>query len=865
MTAGGYWDKVGMLGSTVARRMFLTFVGCALLPVTALALLAFVDVRDHLDELSGKRLHEVSKSTGMTVVERVSFLESDLHLIAVNLKAASARSPAPANRDFGDRIASRFLSLTVVARDGRVVSALVGPPVTLPELSSARRAHMASGQMIVVTAPRGGRVAVVAATLVDPARPDGEILAGEVDPEYLWAGDGFTTPGIEQCILDEQDRVLFSSMAGAAPLKQLRAAIASKGSTGRFEWQRGSDDYVAAFWTIFMRPKYSAEWTVVQSEPLGQVQKPIREFGGPFSLVVLSTFLVVTFFSLRQIRRSTVPIEQLLEATRRLRADDFSSRVQITSRDEFAALGDAFNDMTESIGRHLRIMNTINRVGLLLSAEKDESRLLETVVFGAQEVFNADAAGLFVVSQDEPRLALAHVQSLSLRYPAGTAAPGVASPFDGPLVMPTIRHARERTIASVDVYADAAEDFSVLFEFDRRVGYRSRSFLSVPLRNDENEVIGIVVLINPSTKVSGRPVAFSEEDRRLMESLASQAAVAITKNRLVQDFKGLFEGLTDLVSTAIDEQSPHTGGHVRRVVVLSAMIADAMAHSDDPNIRDRALSEEERYELRIAALLHDCGKLTTPVHLTDKATKLQAIVDRMRLIEARAETARRQFRVRLLEDQVRRLAAGGDDGLAAIDCASDAFDRQLQQDLGTLRACNLGHEDMPDELWQRACEIAGRYTWLDMLGDQASLVSPDEMYHLETKKGTLTREEREIIQGHVLSTMRMLEQLPYPKRLRNVPTYAGTHHERMSGDGYPFRLAGDEIPIQGRIIAIADVLEALTARDRPYRHAMTLHEAMEVLGRLAESGSIDQSLYRLVVAEHIHERYARDYLHGVAS
>ncbi len=157
-----------------------------------------------------------------------------------------------------------------------------------------------------------------------------------------------------------------------------------------------------------------------------------------------------------------------------------------------------------------------------------------------------------------------------------------------------------------------------------------------------NEVIGILQLVNAQSRRTGAIVPFSEEDQRLAESLASQAAVALTKNRLVEDFKGLFEGMTDLISTAIDEQSPHTGGHVRRVVVLSTMIAEAMSRSPNRAVRDRALSSDELYELRIAALLHDCGKLTTPVHLTDKRTKLQGIFDRMRLVEARSETVRRQ-------------------------------------------------------------------------------------------------------------------------------------------------------------------------------------------------------------------------------
>jgi HD-GYP domain-containing protein (c-di-GMP phosphodiesterase class II) len=435
----------------------------------------------------------------------------------------------------------------------------------------------------------------------------------------------------------------------------------------------------------------------------------------------------------------------------------------------------------------------------------------------------------------------------------------------GVAVLPTLRHATDRVITSHDVHTDANEDFSALVEFDRRTGYRSQSFMSVPLRNHENELLGVVLAINAQSRATGAVVPFSEKDQRLMESLASQAAVAITKNRLVRDFKGLFEGLTDLISTAIDEQSPHTGGHVRRVVVLSTMIAEAMSRSADATVRKQALSEEQLYELRIAALLHDCGKLTTPVHLTDKATKLQGIVDRMWLIEARAETARRQFRLELLHDLLRRLPNGDGRERRELDDKAADFDRQLEQDLDVLRRCNQGVEQMPDHLWEQVRAIGERYGWTSVRGERESLVSSDELYHLGTRSGTLSREERVIVQGHVLSTMRMLERLPYPKSLRNVPVYAAAHHERINGDGYPLQLAGDEIPIQGRIIAIADVFEALTAKDRPYRRAMTLPEAMQMLGDLAQSGAVDEGLYNLIVSEGIHRRYAAEYDHPAAS
>lgn len=571
---------------------------------------------------------------------------------------------------------------------------------------------------------------------------------------------------------------------------------------------------------------------------------------------MLLALWVVTLASLRQIRRRTVPVEQLLDATEHLKANDFSYRVRIASRDEFAALGAAFNDMAESIEGHEAAMSAFNRISVSLSVEKDEAQLVHTVLGGAQEILNADAAALFVVSKDgRLELSLARVASLGLSQPG----PGGD---DGAPPMPAVEGATERTISTADVHGGSAVEFGPLLDFDRRTGYRSQSFLSVPLREHDNEAIGVLQVINARARGTGEIIEFSDDDRRLLESLASSAAVALTKNRLVQDYKGLFEGLTELISTAIDEQSPHTGGHVRRVVILSTMIAEAMSRSRNATLRNRALSADELYELRIAALLHDCGKLTTPVHLTAKATKLESIVDRFRLIEERAEIARRDHRLGLFAEALRELAPEEDarERLARLDAAGERFDRQLEEDLAVLRLCNEGSDHLPDKMIDAVQSIAAAYSWRDIRGERRSLVTDDERYHLSTRAGTLTREERAVVQGHVVSTTRMLERLPYPKWLRNVPRYAGVHHEQVGGKGYPCGLAGEAIPIQGRIIGIADVLEALTARDRPYRRAMTLPEAVERLAFLARTGAVDPDLYELIMAEGIHLRYAEEYL-----
>ena len=560
-------------------------------------------------------------------------------------------------------------------------------------------------------------------------------------------------------------------------------------------------------------------------------------------------------------------MELLRDATEKIRAKDFSHRVTIKSNDEFAQLGESFNAMTQSMENHVNVINTMNNIGISLSMQRDEASLLELILRGAQAVFNADAAVLYLLSADD-RLQLSMIQinslSLQLNGPSAESFGRLGEPHNRDIgEMWTSTGAMEGTISTPDAYSVQEGRFEPLYSFDRRTGYRSRSFLSVPLRNHENEVIGILQLINAQARNSSEIVPFSDEDQRMAESLASQAAVALTKNRLVSDFKGLFEGLTELISTAIDEKSAYTGGHVRRVVVLTMMIARAISRSTQPAFRNLDLSEDALYALKIAALLHDCGKLITPVHITDKATKLERICDGIHLVELRAEVIRREHRIKLLEETLRSLKVPNDEEpFFQIESTASEFNLRLENDLAFLRACNEGTERMPENDCERVREIAGLYRWTSAGQVQKGMLEKDEAENLTISSGTLTPQEREVINSHVASTIRMLSKLPYPKKLRNVPRYAGTHHEHMDGTGYPMKLAAVRNTAPGAYHWIADVFEALTAKDRPYKKAKTLDEAPDILQKMAQNGHVDPDLYHLLVNEKIHLEYAKLFLDG---
>jgi HD-GYP domain-containing protein (c-di-GMP phosphodiesterase class II) len=402
------------------------------------------------------------------------------------------------------------------------------------------------------------------------------------------------------------------------------------------------------------------------------------------------------------------------------------------------------------------------------------------------------------------------------------------------------------TVNIADAYTADGFDFTGTRAFDSKTGYRSKSFLTVPMRNHEREIIGVLQLINARDPVTGGIGEFSASDQRLAESLASQAAIALTNRMLINQLEQLFESFINLINTAIDEKSPYTGGHCQRVPVLTMLLAEAVNETDQGPLRDFQMSDKDRYELKIAGLLHDCGKVTTPVHVVDKATKLESIYDRISLIDMRFEVLRRDL-------EIERLRGTIDERHLRERL------RELEDDRRFLHACNIGSERMKDDDVARVRRIA-RYRWRDASGQEADFLTEDEVTNLTIRAGTLTEEERKIINHHIVATIRMLEALPWPRHLANVPEYAGGHHERMDGRGYPRGLTREQMSVQARCMGIADIFEALTAKDRPYKKGKSLSESLEILGRMAQTGHVDPDLFDVFVRKGVYRKYAEMFL-----
>jgi HD-GYP domain-containing protein (c-di-GMP phosphodiesterase class II) len=500
-------------------------------------------------------------------------------------------------------------------------------------------------------------------------------------------------------------------------------------------------------------------------------------------------------------------------------------------------------------------LEQLNAVGAALSQERDINALLEKILRAAKDITNADGGTLYRLIDGE-RLQFEIVLNDSLRIALGgtTGNPISFYPIklhdeaNQPNMSMVAAYAAltGEAVNIADAYTAEGFDFSGTRNFDKKTGYRSTSFLTIPMRDHENEIIGVLQLLNRVDPQSGVVTEFSDADQRLAESLASQAAIALTNRNLILQLEQLFESFINVMNTAIDEKSPYTGGHCQRVPTLTMMLAEAVNRTDVGPLKDFTMTDKDRYELKIAGLLHDCGKVTTPVHVVDKATKLETIFDRVHMVDTRFEVLKRDAEIAMLKGHI-----------SSAVCAERL--RQLDEDRAFLRKANIGGEFMREDDVARVRRIAA-YRWVDVEGRDASFLTEEEVGNLTVRAGTLTQNEREIINHHIVATIKMLEELPWPKHLKNVPEYAGGHHERMDGKGYPKGLNRNQMSVQARVMGIADIFEALTARDRPYKKGKTLTESLEILGKFKLNGHVDPDLFDVFIREKVYLKYAQQFM-----
>ena len=518
-------------------------------------------------------------------------------------------------------------------------------------------------------------------------------------------------------------------------------------------------------------------------------------------------------------------------------------------------------------------ISNMSAIGLALSKEKDMDKLLEMILLEAKRISNADGGTLYMMTDDQ-RLKFSIMITDSLNIHMGGTS-GKEIPFypvklymdDGQpnkTMIAANAGLTGDTINIPDAYKAKGFDFAGTKAFDEKTGYRSKSFLTVPLKNHEDEIIGVLQLLNAQDIKTKKVIPFSGNVQKSVEALSSQAAVAITNKNLIKDLEVLFESFIKLIASAIDAKSPYTGGHCSRVPEITMMLAESVNEINDGPFAGIQFTDKEMYELKIAAWLHDCGKVATPEAVVDKGTKLETIYDRIHTVATRFEVLKRDEEIKYLKKQ---LKIQKDDSLIenqkkeALKKARTLYLKRIKQqedDKSFIEESNVGGEFMSQDRKDRVNKIAS-YRWKDN-GSPKPFFSEDEIYNLCISRGTLTPEERKIINDHIVVTIDMLEQLPYPKHLRNVPEFAGGHHEKLDGTGYPKGLNHSEMSVQAKIMAIADIFEALTARDRPYKKGKTLSQAMRILGFMKNDAHIDTELFEVFVKEKIYLKYAESFL-----
>jgi HD-GYP domain-containing protein (c-di-GMP phosphodiesterase class II) len=377
----------------------------------------------------------------------------------------------------------------------------------------------------------------------------------------------------------------------------------------------------------------------------------------------------------------------------------------------------------------------------------------------------------------------------------------------------------------------------------------------IPMRNHEDDIIGVLQLINSRDPSSRKIIPFSKDVQEKAAALASQASVILTQQKLIVEMKELFEAFIKAIAVSIDEKSKHTGGHIQRVTELCILIAEKI--NKNQTLSHIHLSDDQMDELRIAALMHDTGKITTPDHIISKSTRLETVFDRIELIRMRWELFKAHQKMAAAQKKLSLLdQTDKQEEMSRIDAACTRKIEVLETEMVTLSHINSTREALDQGLIddleginEKSCEIS-----------KLPYLTEDEFENLCVIKGTLTSREREIINSHARLTEKILNKLPWPKKLSRIPSIAGAHHEKLDGSGYPLHLDRENINTQARILAIADIFEALCAKDRPYKKPMTLSETLIVLRQMSENQLIDKDIVKLFIESGCPLEYAKRHL-----
>ncbi|MBC8384461.1 MAG: GAF domain-containing protein [Candidatus Cloacimonetes bacterium] len=501
-------------------------------------------------------------------------------------------------------------------------------------------------------------------------------------------------------------------------------------------------------------------------------------------------------------------------------------------------------------------------IGKALSAEKDLDVVFEMIIEKAREFTNADGGSIYILTPDEKTLQfkIIHTDTLNWRM-GGTSGNPITLPD-----IPIIRedgHPNLMNVCSYVAYTGKAVNipdvyFAENFNFantkiiDKENNFRSKSMLVLPMRNHENDIIGVLSLINAME--NGKVVSFSRDIEEITEALASQAAVALTNSILINELEELLESFIRSIAHGMGIKSPPTGNHIRRVEELTMNIAHAINSEQSGKFRRICFDNDELKELRIAAWMHDIGKITTPEFIFKKATKLQTIFDRIDLLETRFKLIKASKEKEFLNKKIDLMSEKKEECIPGLENEYDLQMKKLENEIIFLKDVNTGKEFLSNEKTEKIKFIGKKKYVLD--GQEFPYLEENEVENLIINKGTLTLKEKQVMDNHANVSYEMLHELPFPKKMKNIPIYASGHHEKLDGSGYPLGLKASQLPLQTRILAIADVFDALTAHDRPYKEGNKLSESMAIVEKMVKDNLLDKNVFEIFKTHKIYLQFA---------
>lgn len=498
----------------------------------------------------------------------------------------------------------------------------------------------------------------------------------------------------------------------------------------------------------------------------------------------------------------------------------------------------------EILGQIEDILN----IGIALSAEKDQNRLLEMIVSEARRITKADAGTLYLVDGEQLVFRIMQNESMGT-FKGGDGEkipiPSVHMNMENISAFVAITH---QSVNIPDVYNAVEFDFSGPKKFDEATGYHTLSMLVIPLENHEGTVIGVLQLINAQDE-DGNLIPFGHHFEKVVSSLASQAAIFLTNIQLLRDIEQLFNSFVDVMATAIDSRTPYNANHSRRVALLAGELARAISLEPDSRWGHEVFDKDRIAQLVMAGWLHDIGKIATPLEVMDKSSRIERP---MELVIQRFDYIYSWLEKQYFEKKISLMFSSSEE-LANLEQWREEQRQSLQEARELVIKVDNPATFVDKDLREKVIEIASR-TYIDPNGHELPWLKPDELTALCVVKGTLTDDERRIMEDHVVVTGRMLDKMPFTAKLKEVPYFASIHHEHLNGNGYPTGLAGDEIPVEGRILALVDVFDALTADDRPYKKAMPMEQALKILGFMVKDQELDGDLLEIFVKHQVWEK-----------